>query len=111
MSSVKDLNSSDTVVYSKNNPFLARLTQRYRLNKTGSEKNTQHFVVNIAGSGLKFECGDSLGVFPTNDPLGVELFIEKLGVSANEEVVHPKTKESMSFGQALSHHFFMGSTF
>eukprot|EP00667_Euglena_gracilis_P008432 EG_transcript_8539 len=67
-----------TSPHSKTNPFTARLTSRNRLTKPGSKKNTQHFVIDLKGSGLKYECGDSLGVFPTNDPLLVARTLDAL---------------------------------
>ena len=52
--------------YHKDNPFPARLTENRLLTKPGSAKGTRHFVVNIAGSGLRYKVGDSLGVFAAN---------------------------------------------
>jgi sulfite reductase (NADPH) flavoprotein alpha-component len=72
--------------YDKNRPFPARLTERRRLCKPGSEKDTQHFVVDLAGSGLHYKSGDSLGVFPTNDPMLVHEVVRALGLSGHEPV-------------------------
>ena len=55
-----------TSTYTKDNPFPARLTENRLLNKPGSGKETRHYVVDIAGSGLGYKVGDSLGVFATN---------------------------------------------
>jgi len=52
--------------FSKDNPFDARITDNRVLNRPGSAKETRHLVVNIAGSGLHYKAGDSLGVFPSN---------------------------------------------
>ena len=56
------------------------------LTKPGSAKETRHFVVSIAGSGLHYKAGDSLGVFPTNRPSEVEELLGKLGATGNELV-------------------------
>ena len=52
--------------YSRKNPFLAELTRHDRLTGAGSLKDTRHFVLNLAGSGLTYKPGDSLGVFGRN---------------------------------------------
>lgn len=56
------------------------------LNKPGSAKETRHFVVNLAGSGLSYTAGDSLGVFPTNRPSEVNELLQRLGARGDELV-------------------------
>jgi sulfite reductase (NADPH) flavoprotein alpha-component len=56
------------VLYSRKNPFLAELIRHDRLTKPGSSKDTRHFVLNLAGSGLTYTAGDSLGAFGRNSP-------------------------------------------
>src|ERR1035437_726137 len=55
--------------YSRKNPFLAELTGHDRLTKPGSLKDTRHFVVNLAASGLGYQAGDSLGAFGRHSPV------------------------------------------
>lgn len=45
-----------------------------------------HFEVSLAGSGLAYEAGDSLGVFPTNDPVQVDAVLAAAGLSGDEMV-------------------------
>jgi len=59
---------------------VTELLGRARLTKPGSGKNTQHLVIDLKGSGLRYQCGDSLGVFPANDPLVVARTVFALGV-------------------------------
>lgn len=66
--------------YNKNNPFLAKITEKPVLNKAGSEKETRHIVVNLSGSGLQYSPGYSLGVFGTNDPAAVSELLGLLGI-------------------------------
>lgn len=66
--------------YNKNNPFLAKITSKAILNKPGSEKETRHIVVNLAGSGLQYAPGYSLGVFGTNDPAAADELLTLLGL-------------------------------
>ena len=58
--------SASASAYSKDNPFPALVTENRVLNGPGSAKETRHIVVSIAGSGLHYKAGDSLGVFPPN---------------------------------------------
>src|SRR5882757_9662610 len=93
-----------TCAFSKDRPFPARLTENRLLNKPGSHKETRHFVVDIAGSGLVYKVGDSLGVFPSNRPGEVDEIIQRLGVSGHE-VVSPamlKLTVPISLREALT---------
>src|ERR1051326_2847409 len=73
-------------VFSRKNPFPATLLTRRRLDATGSEKETFHYEVSLSQSGLVFEPGDSLGVFPMNPPELIQEIIGLLGFSGDEEV-------------------------
>jgi sulfite reductase (NADPH) flavoprotein alpha-component len=91
--------------FSKDQPFPAKITENRLLNRPGSAKETRHFVVDIAGSGLTYKVGDSLGVFATNRPTEVAEVLEALGASG-DELVSPamlKLAEPITFYEALSH--------
>lgn len=75
-----------TSAYSKDHPFQARVTENRLLSKPGSGKETRHFVVSLAGSGLHYKAGDSLGVFPTNRPEDVAEILARLGATGDEPV-------------------------
>jgi sulfite reductase (NADPH) flavoprotein alpha-component len=77
-------------VYSRTNPFLAELTQHERLTKPGSEKDTRHFVLNLAGSGLVYTPGDSLAAFGSNSPELVADVISLLEFDPDVVVNDPK---------------------
>lgn len=91
-------------VYSKDNPFPARITENRLLNQSGSAKETRHFVVDMAGSGLTYEVGDSLGVFAHNAPHEVAELLELLHASGEELVSPPmlKLSEPISLHEALN---------
>lgn len=72
--------------YSKDHPFPARLVENRLLNKPGSHKETRHMAVDIAGSGLTYKVGDSLGVFAANRPSEVDEILLRLGATGNEPV-------------------------
>jgi len=70
---------SIATTYSRKNPFLAELTRHEHLTGPESLKDTRHFVVSLAGSGLKYTPGDSLGVFGRNPPALVDQVVGLLG--------------------------------
>jgi sulfite reductase (NADPH) flavoprotein alpha-component len=88
------------VAYDKNNPFPARLVDRRRLSSAASQKDTQHFSVSLAGSGLTYKCGDSLGVFPTNNPAAVAALLKAAGFTGDEAVTIPKDPAPIALREA-----------
>jgi len=88
------------VAYDKNNPFPARLVDRRRLSSAASQKDTQHFSVSLAGSGLTYKCGDSLGVFPTNNPAAVAALLRAAGFTGDEAVTIPKDPAPIALREA-----------
>jgi len=66
-----------------------------------SEKDTRHYVIDISGSGMTYEVGDSLAIFPTNCPELVSDTLEALGASGDEMVTSEKTGQPTQFRQAL----------
>lgn len=62
-------------VFDKRNPFAATINDNLILTGRGSTKETRHIEVSLMGSGLTYEPGDALGVFPRNDPA----LVEKIG--------------------------------
>ena len=73
-------------IWSRNNPFPATLRNSYVLNRPGSDKETRHVVLSLAGSDLSYEPGDALGVVPTNDPAAVEAVLAASGVAGETPV-------------------------
>src|SRR5690606_19121253 len=94
--------TAEATVYSKDHPFPAKVTENRLLTKPGSGKETRHFVVNVAGSGLHYKAGDSLGVFASNRPSEVAAILELLGARGDEPVVLPRTTEPIALNEALS---------
>jgi sulfite reductase (NADPH) flavoprotein alpha-component len=78
--------SSTESGYSRKNPFPAKLSVNRKLTGEGSNKDTRHFEICLEGSGLGYEVGDSLGVFPANNPALVELVLKELGFTGEEPV-------------------------
>lgn len=76
-----------TTPYDKQNPFLASVKDRYTLSKPGSKKRTQHLVLDLRNSGIKYEVGDSVGVFSTYDRELVSRTLEAMRVSSDEKII------------------------
>jgi sulfite reductase (NADPH) flavoprotein alpha-component len=74
------------VAYSRKSPYPGRLLVNRRLNSPDSEKDTRHFEISLDGSGLTYEVGDSMAVYPTNDPDLVAEILEALGAKGDEEI-------------------------
>ncbi len=71
--------SDQPLPHSRKNPFHAPL-KATRLLTPGSDKETRHFEFLLDGSTLTYEVGDSLGVFPANNPQRVERVLDLLGL-------------------------------
>ena len=79
--------SADTKpLYNARNFFPARCIRNISLCGPGSDKDTRHIEISLAGSGLVYEPGDALAVKPVNDPELVELTLKSLGFSGDEPV-------------------------
>ena len=72
--------------YGRDAPVAARLVSSERLTARGADKDTRHVVIDIAGGGLTYEPGDSLGVWPQNNPDEVELLLAILRAKGSEAV-------------------------
>ncbi len=70
----------------RRNPIAARVTKNVNLNGVGSTKETRHVELAFDPAALKYELGDSIGVWPTNDPALVEELLRVLGIPASAEV-------------------------
>ena len=55
----------------------------------GSEKDTRHFELDLKGWGLNYDVGDSMTVWPTNDPALVDELVAKIGAKGDETVKGP----------------------
>ncbi len=91
--------------YSRTNPFKAEVLENINLNGRGSNKETRHLEISLEGSGFTFEPGDSLGIFPENDPELVKLLIEVMKWNPDEMVMVNKQKDVLSLKEALTSFF------
>ncbi len=98
-------NSTAVSEYSRTNPFYAEVLENINLNGRGSNKETRHLELSLEGSGLVYEPGDSLGIYPTNDPELVDELIQTCGWNAEESVTVHKNGDTLPLKEALTSHF------
>jgi sulfite reductase (NADPH) flavoprotein alpha-component len=75
---------------SREQPFPARLKSQHLLTAPGSGKDVRHFTLDLAGSDLRYQVGDALGVWPSNCPDLVDAVLGALGCRGHEEVPLPE---------------------
>ena len=75
--------------YTRANPFPAKVAVNRSLCGQGSEKDTRHFELDLKGWGLNYDVGDSMTVWPTNDPKLVDEIIRRIGGRGDEPVKGP----------------------
>ena len=90
--------------YTQRHPFAGPRLSSYRITPPGAPKDTRHHVVSLAGSGIVYHPGDSLGVCPRNfEPL-VDAILTRLGATGDEMVTTGRG-ETVRFQEGLSAHF------
>ena len=93
------------VVYSRTNPFKAEVLENLNLNGRGSNKETRHIELSLEGSGLAFEPGDNVGIYPTNDSELVELILQETKWNPEEAVTINKQGDVLPLKEALLSQF------
>lgn len=83
-------------VYNKQNPFFASIKERYFLSKEGSRKNTQHLVIDLTGSGILYQVGDSIGIYSKHDSDLVRKTLQALRMTGKEKIEDKQTGEVIS---------------
>ncbi|BCU75287.1 sulfite reductase subunit alpha [Luteolibacter sp. LG18] len=77
-------------VYSRNKPLRTRLLLNRLLSAEGSRKEVRQFAFDLNGTGLSYEAGDALGVWPINCP---ELVGEVIGLLALDSQAPVQVKD------------------
>lgn len=102
-----DPDDAESRGWSKANPFPARLLVNRRLSAPGSERDVRHFEIELADSGITYEVGDALGVWPTHHPDLVEATLAALGADG-EEAVPGRDDRIVPLRLALLGHYEIG---
>lgn len=99
------LSITDRPVYSKSHPFQAEVLENINLNGRGSNKETRHLELDLEGSQLNYEPGDSLGIYPQNEEELVDALIEEMEWDPELSVAVNKQGEVRALREALLSHF------
>ncbi|OOG47170.1 sulfite reductase [NADPH] flavoprotein, alpha-component [Rhodanobacter sp. C01] len=74
--------------YSRDNPFPASVLENQRIVSRDSDRDVRHIELSLEGSGLQYEPGDAIGVWPRNPPMLVEQWLSALKLDGTVEVEH-----------------------
>lgn len=94
---------SPTTTYSRHEPFVAVLKSREKLSGESSPKKIYHVVLDLAGSHIGYEPGDSLGVLPRNSPSEVIATLASAGFCGSEHVVDARSSETVLCRDFFTH--------
>ncbi len=72
--------------FSRDRPALATLVDAHPLNRSGSEKDVRHVVLDLSATDVTYEAGDSLGVFARKNPQLVQAVLDRIGATGEEMV-------------------------
>ncbi len=80
------VSNSETGAPSRDRPAKIKLLRCESLNGEGAEKDTLAIALSLGQSNMHYEPGDSLGVWPTNNPEEVELILSILRAKGSKAV-------------------------
>jgi len=89
--------------YTRLNPYLAKIKKREWLSPEESGKGTLHVVLDIKGSGITYETGDTLGVYPVNSPALVDKTLRALGAAGEEQVEEKRSGTALPLCEYLTY--------
>lgn len=72
--------------FDRDAPFSAELLANQRITGHGSDRDIRHIELSLEGSGLEYQPGDALGIWPRNPPALVDAVIAALRLSGDEPV-------------------------
>lgn len=76
------------VLYDREQPFEATVLASQRIVSRGSDREVRHVELSLEGSGLSYEPGDALGVWPRNPPALVAQWLDTLRLDETTPVTH-----------------------
>ncbi|MDQ3269200.1 MAG: sulfite reductase flavoprotein subunit alpha, partial [Pseudomonadota bacterium] len=86
--------------FTRDNPFPAELLANQRITGRGSDRDTRHVELSLEGSGLHYEPGDALGVWPSNPPALVTEVLDALQLDGTGTIT--RAGESLPLREWLS---------
>lgn len=70
--------------WNRDNAFEATLRATRLLSEPGSAKEIRHYEIDISGSQIDYQPGDSMAIVPQNSQHGVERFLQAAGLTGTE---------------------------
>jgi sulfite reductase (NADPH) flavoprotein alpha-component len=80
--------------------FEARVVVNRLLTASESDKEIRHYELDLTGSGIAYNAGDSIAVHASNDPALVAAILAELGVGPDHAVIDHDER----LGALLTHH-------
>lgn len=80
------LESPASAGVSRDHPAMAKLLAATALNAGETDKPVNNIALSLAGTGMTYKPGDSLGVWPTNNPDEVELILSILKTKGSKSI-------------------------
>ncbi len=99
----------NTQQFDKNHPFLASIKERYWLSKGNSLRQTHHVVLDLAGSGYKYNVGDSIAIIPVNVPEVVMRTIAAMKSYPDCMVTDKRSQQAFTLEEFLSRKANLGA--
>jgi sulfite reductase (NADPH) flavoprotein alpha-component len=72
--------------WTRQRPFLAEVQRLQKITGLESAKDVFHVELSLAGSGIRYQPGDALGVWPLNAQESVAAVLAAVGIEASERV-------------------------
>ena len=82
------LHAVDSALHSREKPFAAEVLDNQRIVSRDSAREVRHLELSLQGSGLRYEPGDALGVWPRNPSALVDDYLRLLRLDGEQEVAH-----------------------
>ena len=86
---------------SRDKPAQVTFVSRTRLNKAGSNKETWHINLDLTDTGIDYSVGDSLGVFPRNEPALVDAVIAAIGAPPDFPIADRSLRDVLTDDSSL----------
>ncbi|MDO5638937.1 MAG: assimilatory sulfite reductase (NADPH) flavoprotein subunit [Neisseria sp.] len=90
-------------LYSKEKPFTASLSVRQKITARHAEKDVEHIEIDLAGSGIRYQTGDAIGIWPVNAAALVDEILALHQLDGSETVKLSDGSQT-DLRTALTHH-------
>lgn len=84
--------ATSTAAHGRDKPFSAELLANQRITGRDSTKDVRHVELSLEGSGLSYEPGDAIGVWPHNPSALVDAVLTQLHLQGDDVVEHEGAK-------------------